>query len=233
MVYLGERDGMIVDETGGLMKRTVIASVAVLVLIATGCSTDATATDEYMALQAELDEAKQEIATAEQALADGEAQLVQITAERDSLIADAPASADRYEKSAANTERVAAIIDDPDAFGTKEEVLDELMALATPEAVMDDTAFGAVPIRQAWSNTLWGSDATIKTWVRWMCDDGSQAGSLWSWIGESNSGKPFELIGVNLDEFDDEGRVTYSLVDWAYDSAYVRESVASGNVESE
>ena len=215
------------------MKRTVIASIAVLVLVATGGSTDATATDEYLAFQAELDEANQEIATVERALADGEAQLVQITAERDSLIADASASADRYEKTAANTERVAAIIDDPDAFGTKEEVLDEMMTLVAPEAVMDDAAFGAVPIRQAWSNTLWGSDATIKTWVRWMCDDGSQAGSLWSWIGESNSGKPFELIGVNLDEFDDEGRVTCSLVDWAYDSAYVRESFASGNVGSE
>jgi hypothetical protein len=215
------------------MRRLPALVVLVLVLIATGCSTDATATDEYMALQAELHEANQEIANAEQALANSEAQLVQITAERDSLIADPPASADRYEKSAANTERVAAIVDDPDAFGTREEVLDELMALVTPEAVMDDTAFGAVPMRQAWSNTLWGSDATIKTWVRWMCDDGSQAGSLWSWIGESNSGKPFELIGVNLDEFDDEGRVTYSLVDWPYDSDYVRKSLSSGNVGSE
>ena len=215
------------------MKRTVIASVTILVLIATGCSADATATDEYMALQADLDEANQGIASAEQALADGEAQLAQITAERDSLIADPPASADRYEKSVANTERVAAIVDDPDAFGTQEEVLDELMTLVTPEAVMDDTAFGAVPMRQAWSNTLWGSDATIKTWVRWMCDDGSQAGSLWSWIGVSQSGEPFELIGVNLDEFDDEGRVTYSLVDWPYDSDYVRKSLSSGNVGSE
>lgn len=215
------------------MKRTIVAGIVVLVLIAAGCSTDATATDEYTTLRAELDEANQQIASAEQALVDGEAQLVQMTAERDRLIANAPASAERYGKSAANAERVAELIADPDAFGTKEEVLDELMALVTPEAVMDDTAFGAVPMRQAWSNTLRGSDATIKTWVRWMCDDGSQAGSLWSWIGESTSGQPFELIGVNLDEYDDAGRVTYTLVDWPYDSDYVRKSFYSGNIGSE
>ena len=139
----------------------------------------------------------------------------------------------RNEKSVANTERVAAIIDDPDAVGTRDEVLDELKTLATPEAVMDDTAFGAVPMRQAWSNTLWGSDSTIKTWAKWMCDDGSQAGSLWTWAGESRPGEPFELIGVNLDDFDDEVRGTYSLVDWPYDRAYVRESFASGNTTSD
>jgi hypothetical protein len=64
------------------------------------------------------------------------------------------------------------------------------------------------------------------------CPQGFRRGA-WSWIGESNSGKPFELIGVNLDEFDDEGRVTYSLVDWPYDSDYVRKSLSSGNVGSE
>jgi len=202
------------------MKRTVIASVAVLLLVVAGCSSsDPTTSDEYQAL--------------EQELANTEVELAEVTAERDGLIADAAARAVRSDKSEANAERVGAIVDDPDAFGTKEEVLDELMTMATPEAIMSDTAFGPVPMRQAWSNTLWGSDATIKTWVRWMCDDGSQAGSLWTWNGEAQSGEPFELIGVNLDKFDDEGRVTASLVDWPYDEAYVRESFASGNVGSE
>jgi len=202
------------------MKRTIVASIAVLVLAVAGCSSSNPIESEgYQAL--------------EQELAQAEAQLAEVVAERDTLIVGASAGAARYEKSVANTERVATIIDDPDAVGTRDEVLDELTTLATPEAVMDDTAFGAVPIRQAWSNTLWGSDATIKTWVRWMCDDGSEGGSLWIWAGESQSGEPFELIGVNLDDYDDEGRVTYSLVDWPYDGAYVRESFYSGNITSD
>ncbi len=202
------------------MKRTIVASIAVFLLVVAGCSSsNPTESEEYQAL--------------EQELAQAEAQLAEVAAERDILIVDASAGAARYEKSVATTGRVATIIDDPDAVGTRDEVLDELTTLATPEAVMDDTAFGAVPIRRAWANTLWGSDATIKTWVRWMCDDGSQAGSLWTWAGESRSGEPFELIGVNLDDFDDEGRVTYSLVDWPYDAAYVRESFAFGNTTSD
>jgi hypothetical protein len=204
----------------------LIPILITILVFAIGCSNDPTASEEYQALE-------QELVAADQELVQAEAQLVQVTAERDGLIEDASAGAARYEKSVATVERVATIIDEPDAVGTREEVLNELMTLATPEAVMDDTAFGAVPMRQAWSNTLWGSDATIKTWVRWMCDDGSQAGSLWTWAGESQSGEPFELIGVNLDDFDEEGRVTYSLVDWPYDGAYIRQSFASGNTTSD
>lgn len=216
------------------MKRTIVASIAVFALLVAGCSSSSpTESEEYQALEQDLADANQQLAEATQELVQAETQLAEVAAERDVLIADASAGAARSEKSVANAERVATIIDDPDAVGTQEEVLDEMMTMAIPEAVMDDTAFGPVPIRQAWSNTLWGSDATIKTWVRWMCDDGSQAGSLWTWAGESQSGEPFELIGVNLDEFDDEGRVTYSLVDWPYDGTYVRESYASGNTTSD
>jgi hypothetical protein len=217
---------------GSISRRIVLLAVAVLVT-AIGCSTsDPTTSDQYQALQGDLAEASQEIADTEQALADTEAELAEVTAERDGLIAEAAAEAVRYDKSIANAERIAEIIDDPDAIGTKEEVLDEMMAMATPEAIMNDTALGPAPIRRAWSATLWGSEATIKTWVRWMCDDGSQAGSLWTWVGEAQSGEPFELIGINLDKLDDEGRVTASLVDWPYDADYVRESFATGNTTS-
>jgi len=51
-----------------------------------------------------------------------------------------------------------------------------------------------------------------------MCDDGSQAGSLWTWVGEAQSGEPFELIGINLDKLDD--------------ADYVRDSFATGNTTS-
>jgi hypothetical protein len=198
----------------------------VAVLLVACSSADPTSSDEYAALE-------QELAASNAHLVQAEAALAQVTTERDAFAVVATAGDVRYDKTMANAERVAAIVDDPDAFGTREEVLDELMTLATPEAVMDDTAFGSVSMRRAWSNTLWGSDATIKTWVKWMCEDGNQAGSLWTWEGESRSGKPFELIGVNIDDYDDEGRVIYSLVDWPYDGAYVRDAFSSGNTISE
>ncbi len=194
----------------------------VLGLVVAGCSSsDPTSSAEYEALQvqqlstqAELDETK--------------AMLAEVTAQRDALIDADAAVGDRYRQAKANADRIAEIIDDPDAVGTQQEVLDELMTMVAPGAVMDDTAFGAVPMRTAWSNTLWGSDATITTWVKWMCEDGSQSGSLWTWTGEANNGEPFNFIGVNLDDYDADGNVTYSLVDWPYDGAYVREAINSG-----
>jgi len=186
-----------------------------LLLLASGCSSSAaTTSDERTALEEQLAEVEQELAG--------------ITAERDALAAQLEAAASRFAKSTANLEEVGRIIDDPDSFGTKGEVLDLLMTYATDNSVMDDTAFGAVPMRQAWSNTLWGLDATITTWARWVCDDGSQAGSLWTWAGTAGNGEPFELVGVNLDDYDDEGRITYSLVDWPYEGAYVRGAISQG-----
>jgi hypothetical protein len=237
MVYSVEAHG---PQNGLALRKEVDVSKTIVLLVAAllltiGCtSSDPTSSEEYLALEQAIAGANQEAADAKQAMADAEAELDQVTAERDALAMEISVGAARFEKSAANAARVEAIIDDPDEVGTREEVLDELTTLATPDAVMDDTAFGSVPIRQAWSNTLWGSDATIKTWVTWMCADGSQAGSLWTWAGESpTTGASFELIGVNLDDYDDEGRVTYSLVDWPYDRAYVREAFASGNTTSD
>lgn len=205
-----------------MRARFLLLILPALLVLAACSSADPTSSDEYTALE-------QELATATAQLMEFQAELAQITAERDALALEMASGQARYEKTAANAERVAEIIDDPDAFGTREEALDQLMTLvASPDTVMDDTAFGAVPMRQAWSNTLWGSDATIKTWVKWMCADGTQAGSLWTWTGESRSGEPFELIGINLDDYDDEGKVTYSLVDWPYDAAYVRQVFATG-----
>ena len=56
-----------------------------------------------------------------------------------------------------------------------------MTAIATPGAVMDDTAFGAVPIRNAWNNTIFGTESTLTTWVTWLAEDGSGGGSLWTW----------------------------------------------------
>ncbi len=110
--------------------------------------------------------------------------------------------------SRANQEMIAEIIAEPEAFGDRSEALDKMTALATPEAVMDDTAFGPVPIRDAWDNTVFGTDSTFKTWVTWLADDGSVGGSLWTWTGTANNGEPFELIGINLDDYDENGLMT-------------------------
>ena len=93
---------------------------------------------------------------------------------------------------------------------------------------MDDTALGSVPIRSAWDNTIFGTDSTIKTWVTWLADDGSSGGSLWTWSGTARNGEPFELIGVNLDDYDENGLLTYSLVDWPYPAETVKGAVATG-----
>ena len=61
------------------MKRTIVASVAVSVLLVVGCaSSDPAASEEYQALEQELTETEQQLAATEQ-------QLGEVTAERDSL----------------------------------------------------------------------------------------------------------------------------------------------------
>lgn len=158
----------------------------------------------------------------------GDSELEDVKAERDALAAELAAVESRYEMSRANQEMIAEIIAEPEAFGDRSEALDKMTALATPEAVMDDTAFGPVPIRSAWDNTVFGTDSTIKTWVTWLADDGSSGGSLWTWTGTASNGEPFELIGINLDDYDENGLVTYSLVDWPYPAEAVKAAVATG-----
>jgi outer membrane murein-binding lipoprotein Lpp len=55
------------------MKRTIVASIAVLVLVVAGCSSsDPTASDEYQAIEQELAAAEQQLAETEQALAEAQ-----------------------------------------------------------------------------------------------------------------------------------------------------------------
>ena len=104
-----------------------------------------------------------------------------------------------------------------------------LVELAAPGTTMDDTAFGSVPIRTAWQNTMFGGvGATITTWVKWTADDGSSGGSLWVWEGTARNGEHFELIGVNLDTYDENGLLTNSIVDWPYPGKNVRQAFATG-----
>ena len=185
-----------------------IAGLLVFGLMLVGCSDDPTAAEGYQEL--------------EQKLATAESQLTEVTAQRDSLAAQIAVDQSRYQKTKGGQDVVTQIIADPTSFGTEEEVLDLVMEHFTEEAVMDDDVYGPVPARAAWRNTLYGDlDADIHTWHRWLTEDGSNGGSLWTWSGTNFVGQPFELIGISLLEYDDDGKQTYQLVVYPYDDDQV------------
>jgi hypothetical protein len=134
-------------------------------------------------------------------------ELAAVTAERDELAAQIAIQEARHDKAEATQEAVVDIIADPASFGTEEEVLDLLDQYAvSPDIVYGDEALGDTTWRAGWRNTLFGSvDADIQTWTRWLSDDGSTGGSLWSWNGTAANGEPFTLSGIELEEYDDDG----------------------------
>jgi hypothetical protein len=136
-----------------------------------------------------------------------EEELAAVTAERDELAAQIAVQQARHDKAEATQQAVVDIIADPTSFGTEEEVLDLLDQYAvSPNIVYGDEAFGDTTWRTGWRNTLFGSvDADIQTWTRWLSDDGSTGGSLWSWNGTAANGEPFVLSGIVIDQFDDDG----------------------------
>lgn len=124
---------------------------------------------------------------------------------------------------------IISILEDPNAYGTREEVLDRLEDLAAPGTEMDDVVFGPAAWRAAWDNTLFGGlDATIHTWKRWLSEDGSQGGSLWTWSGTARNGEPFELPGISLETYDREGLETSAIVYYPLESADVRRIFREG-----
>ena len=138
------------------MRKRAIPFAVALLLVMVGCSSsDPTASDEYTALE-------QELAVANQEITELESQLAEITAE------GAGSAAERYRKATVNQETLLAIIKDPSAFGSEQEVLDLIDVMATPDVVSGDLAFGGAMTgiwRQGWRNTLFsGVDATIHTW---------------------------------------------------------------------
>ena len=162
---------------------------------------------------------------------DSDDQLAEVTAERDALQAQVDAAADRYEKSEATQTAVIEIIADPAAFGTEDEVLDLLDQYAESIGIFyGDDAFGTTTWRTGWRETLFGEvDADIQTWHRWLSDDGSNGGSLWSWNGTARNGEPFTLSGIVLDEFNDDGLYKELYVYYPMEAAEVRRIFDEGN----
>lgn len=197
------------------MRLRIFSLLVVVALVAAGCSSDPTTSDEYEALEEDLAAVHQELADT--------------AVERDQLAEQVAAAGARHDKVVATQEAIAEIIADPAAFGSDDEALDALMSYATPDAVMDDVAFGSIGMRQGWRNTLMGADAAIETFATWTADDGSMAGSLWVWSGTASNGEPFSLVGINTDHFNEDGLITYELVEWPYPADYVTSAFATGN----
>ncbi|MGD2044417.1 MAG: hypothetical protein PVJ28_12265, partial [Acidimicrobiia bacterium] len=190
--------------------RRLIAVLAVLGLLVAACSSDPTGSEEYQEL--------------EQQLADIEQELADMTAERDALTAAAGDTSERYQKSLATQEAIQEILKDPKSYGTEDEIVELLASYATEGAVMDDAVFGAVPIKNAWYYTLYGGnmDSEFDNYYWWLSEDGSQGGALWLWHGTNTAGNPFELAGIALDEYDENGLVAYEYVVYPYPDDYVR-----------
>lgn len=210
-----------------MRMRVVPFTVALLLLVTAGCSSsDPTASDEYAALD-------QELAQTSQALVEAEAQLTAVTAEREAQVGGGEPTSTRHENARANQETLLAIIKDPSAFGSEQEVLDLLDEMAIPEVVSGDLAFGGVRTgiwRVGWRNTLFGGmDATIHTWTSWLSEDGSVGGSLWTWSGSAQNGEPFDLQSLEISRFDDEGLYTEVIMQYPYENAEVHRRIAEGN----
>lgn len=198
------------------MRRAMIVMGMALALVVGACAGDATESDEYQELQDEL--------------AAVHAELSETTADLAAARGTLAAAATRRDASLETMALERAILDDPEAYGTEEEVVDLIASNATDDAVMDDAVFGAAPMREAWHNTLYGGavDARIDAYDTWVSEDGSQGGVLWIWYGTNATGRPFELAGISLLEFDENGKVAYEFVTYPYPDAYVSDAVFGG-----
>jgi hypothetical protein len=201
------------------MRKTLIVMAAVLALVAGACAADVTESDEYQTLENEL-------ATAQQLMSDTAAELEAARASQAATNAEPAISSARHDAALEAVTTQKDILDDPESFGTEDEVVDLLASSATTDAVMDDDVFGAFPYRQAWHNTLYGKafHARIDVYDIWVSEDGSQGGVLWVWHGLNAKGNPFELPGISLMEFNEEGLISYELVTYPYPDAYVDEA---------
>ncbi len=187
---------------GGIGLATVVAALSLLA----GTSL-AVASDEPEDPAQELSRLRTELAA--------------VTTERDALLQAVAAREGRYERSSATQQTIIDIIADPAAFGTEDAVLDLLDGLAVPGTTMDDVALGEADWRDAWWGTLFGAQADIHTWTKWMAEDGSVGGSLWTWSGTAVNGAPFEIPGIDVSRYDDNGLTTSAVVHWPYGDAEV------------
>ena len=199
------------------MRRTLLGCVVAVAFVVVGCtSSDPTASDEYAAIEQDLIEAQALIA-------DVESDLAAITAERDALAAQIAASAPGIAQVEANEKAHF------DAIMSKD--LEAMMATYTDDAVFVDETFGDwIEGTEALTRfndvvlTMTDPEATeiIESYVS---ADGTRATSVWSWIGTSYFGNPFDLPMVLVHEYRD-GLIAKQTIYYAARDAY--RQLASG-----
>jgi hypothetical protein len=204
----------------------VILVLALALPALAGCSSGVAAEDESQDPTEQVTSLEQELTATKQQLADVQQQLADAVAQRDAL-AGAPQPSERHDKAKATQEAITAILDDPGSVGTEQEVVDALFSHYTPDALMVDAVFGSIGARSGWYETLYGAmgDSTFDNTYWWLSEDGSQGGSVWLWHGTNEAGNPFELAGISLDDFNEEGLVSNEYVVYPYPKDYVWEAI--------
>jgi steroid delta-isomerase-like uncharacterized protein len=179
--------------------------------VVVGCtSSDPTASDEYAAIEQDLIEAQD-------LLADVESDLAETTAERDALAAQVAAVETVIAQVEANEKAHFEAI--------MAEDLEAMMATYTDDAVFVDETFGDwVEGTEALTRfndvvlTMTDPDAT-EILDSYVSADGSRATSVWSWIGTSYFGNPFDLPMVLVHEYRD-GLIAKQTIYYAASDAY-------------
>ena len=199
------------------MRRTVLGCVVAVTFVVVGCtSSDPTASDEYPAIEQDLIEAQA-------LLADVESDLAETTAERDALAAQVAA----FEAGIAQVEAN----ENAHFEAIMAEDLEAMMATYTDDAVFVDETFGDwVEGTEALTRfndvvlTMTDPEAT-EILDSYVSADGSRATSVWSWIGTSYFGNPFDLPMVLVHEYRD-GLIAKQTIYYAARDAY--RQLASG-----
>jgi hypothetical protein len=188
------------------MRATHVLVVMGLIAVGAGCSSD----------------------DSDQALRD---ELVAVQAERDELVAQAAAQVARHDAAQRTYDAIGAIWDDPESYGGEAGVSTAIGEYLAPGAMMVDDVFGRISYRQGMINTLFGGSvdpdlvAEMDGYDSWVSADGSQGGSMWVWHGTNAEGNPFELVGLSLVTFDEEGRLAMEVDSYPYPDEYVEEAL--------
>ena len=193
------------------MRRTVLGCVVAVTFVVVGCtSSDPTASDAYAAIEQDLIEAQA-------LLADVESDLAETTAERDALAAQVAAFETGIAQVEANEKAHFEAI--------MAEDLEAMMATYTDDAVFVDETFGDwVEGTEALTRfndvvlTMTDPEAT-EILDSYVSADGSRATSVWSWIGTSYFGNPFDLPMVLVHEYRD-GLIATQTIYYAARDAY-------------
>ena len=187
-----------------MMKRVVPLAAALLLIAGCG-SSDPTTSDEYTEL--------------EQELAQTEALLTEVTAERDERISQAAATAREADESA---EIIAAVEANETAYIAAWQAQDlvALMETYAEDAVFVDETFGdylegKARVKEMYKYVITFADPDGKdVYDRFVSEDGTWAASTWEWVGTNFNGMRFDLPTALIHEYRD-GKIVRETIYYA------------------